>query len=417
MKLADFPKIPSLSKKRLLKFWRLLPACAFLVSTLALSADSLLGEVEITRTEVFRQVFESYLEESLLPYTPGLAVAVVIDGEPVLIKGYGVREAGSPAKVDVDTVFRLASVSKTFASAAAGVLVRNGRLQWDTRIAPYVRDVEFKNPDYAGQLTLRHILSHSTGLTPHAYTNLVDANLAYRQILQKLGNVDFVCAPGNCYGYQNVVYSLVGDVVESVTEETYETFVARYLFTPLKMHNASFGLKALTTNHNHATPHILRKEEWTPVAVKGNYYRLAPAAGVNASIADMTQWIIAQLGHRQDVLPNSILNEMHARQIRTAKSRKQYGQSDYLQGVYYGLGWRVFDFVDYPNFVHHGGWVQGIRTEMVFNRELNIGMVMLANSETRKANEVVRRFLEIYRETVMDEPVIGATVASVQSTQ
>jgi beta-lactamase class C len=413
MSLVGSTKILPLSKKPLLKLRHLLQVCVLLLSQSAVAADEqALNTEKVVRSEIFRQAFESYLEESLLPFTPGLAVAVVVDGKPLLIKAYGVREAGSSAKVDVDTVFRLASVSKTFASAAAGVLVRNGRLQWDTRIAPYVSGVAFKNPDYAGQLTLRHILSHSTGLTPHAYTNLVDANITYRKILGELGNVNFVCAPGNCYGYQNVVYSLVGDIVESVTEETYETFVARYLFTPLQMHNASFGLKALMSNNNHASPHVLRKEKWTPVTVKGNYYRLAPAAGVNASIADMTQWIIAQLGHRQDVLPNVILSEMHARQIRTAKSRKQYGQSDYLQGVYYGLGWRVFDFVDHPNFVHHGGWVQGIRTEVVFNRGLNIGMVMLTNSETRKANEVVRRFLEIYRETVM-----GATVASVLTAQ
>jgi beta-lactamase class C len=168
------------------------------------------------------------------------------------------------------------------------------------------------------------------------------------------------------------------------------------LFIPLKMVTATFGLAALEKNPNHALPHIWRKGQWMPTKVDPNYYSLAPAAGVNASIQDMAQWMLAQLGQRQEVLSESMLNDLQAKVIKTSVARSHYGLRSNLISTYYGLGWRVFDFGAHKNFVHHGGWVQGYRTEMVFNRELQIGMVFLTNAETKLARDVTSKFVNLY---------------------
>ena len=339
---------------------------------------------------------DKYVTENFASVVPGAALIVVANGKIQLVKAYGVREVGSRQAVEPDTVFRLASVSKTFASSAIALLVKDGVVSWDTPIQPRLNYIKFKNATYGRQITLKHLLSHTSGLVAHAYTNLLDENVPYNQILKRLQDVDFVCPPGTCYGYQNLVFSLTADIVKSYTGISYEDYVARNIFAPLYMNNASYGLQSFVSAPNHAVPHVKRNNKWVPVEVTQGYYDVAPAAGVNASILDMGQWIFAQLGHMPDVFPETTLAALHTRVVKTSPSQAHYGQKESIGNVHYGLGWRIFDYGNYKNVVHHSGGVKGFRSEIVLNRESQIGMAFLTNAEPKKANEVVFKFLEFY---------------------
>lgn len=341
--------------------------------------------------------FKHYLMENVLANVPGAALVVVADGRVQLVMSYGVRKEGTGEPVTDDTVFRLASVSKTFAAAAAGILVDRNELHWNTRIRSRLKNVRFKDPDYGRRITVANLLSQTTGLVPQAYTNLLEDNIPYRTIVHRLREVNFICPPGTCYSYQNVAFSLAGDVIHSVTGEPYEQFVRQTLFKPLAMRTASFGLHAFLSNPNHATPHIWRRSHWQPVTVKGDYYHVAPAAGINASINDMRQWLLAQLGQRPDVLPIALLDKLQARVIRTTHMQAHYRNIRELGKVSYGLGWRIFDYGQNRNYVHHGGWVEGTLSEIVFNRDLQLGLVFLTNSEIKNAGDMIFKFLEIYQ--------------------
>ena len=368
---------------------------------------------ELSSKQQFLQTFEQFLEDEVAPKTPGFAVAIVLNGKTSLLKGYGLLNASEQTKVNSDSVFRLASISKTFTAAAVGTLVAQGALSWDSKLTDYVSFVNFSQPGYGETLTLRHLLSHTSGLMPHAYTNLVEDKVSYKKILTKMDQVPFICAPGTCYAYQNVVYSLAGNVIESISKRPFEHLVAQNLFTPLQMKNASYGLTTFVNNKNHAQPHKWdrKKKQWYPVVPNNDYYTIAPAAGINASISDMKLWLMAQLGNNQDVLNDSILQEMHDKQVKTTARQSHYRKKDWqnLGKTYYGLGWRVFDYDGRANFVHHGGWVEGTRTEMVFNNELQMGLVFLTNSGTKMARKVVPRFLQLHSQ-LLAEPLklIGA---------
>ena len=335
------------------------------------------------------------MQNKIAAKVPGLALVVVIDGKVALLKTYGNKRIGGKREIEHDTVFRIASVSKTFASAAIAVLVQKNIIAWDSMLLPYLQGVEFKNKEYAQQLRIDHLLSHTSGLIPHTYTNLLNQNVNYQEIKKLIHKVDFVCKPGDCYAYQNVVYSLLGDVVDYASVENYETFVQNQLFIPLQMENASFGEKVFTQNSNTATPHVRRRGRWVPVKVKPNYYQAAPAAGVNASINDMSKWLLAQLGASPKVLSEAALDTMHTKRIKTTKNQAHYGQWENLDNAHYGFGWRVFDYGGKSGFVHHGGWVQGFRTEMVLNKELGLGMVLLVNAERAYTNKAVPGFLDL----------------------
>ncbi len=338
---------------------------------------------------------DTYIYGTVLTDTPGAALIIVADGEIRYIKGYGVRNINTGKRATEDTVFRLASVSKGFASAAAGLLVQENRLRWDDRIQPRLNYVQFKNPDYGRNITLWNLLSHTTGLIPHAYTNLIEDHVPYRDILRRLKNVDFACMPGKCYAYQNVVFSLVGDLIHDTAGDSYENFVTRRIFAPLQMESASFGLKPFLQNANSAIPHQRKYGNLSPVKVSNNFYNVAPAAGANASARDMAQWLLAQLGHRQDVLPGALLDTLHTRAIETRSQHARYRPRDRLGKIYYGLGWRIFDYGPFNSFVHHSGGVEGARADMIFHRELQTGMVFMSNAENRHGVDLVFMFLDV----------------------
>ncbi len=346
--------------------------------------------------ESFVTHFEDYVATKIAPYVPGVAVVIVADGQIKSLRAFGVKKRGSREMVTPDTIFRLASVSKTITSTAAAVMVENGQLNWDTTVVSQLPQVQFRTPKYGNKITLKNVLSQASGLPTHTYTPYIENNMAYEETVRRLRYVKFVCPPGKCYAYQNVVYSLAGDMISKKYGKPFEAYVEDKLFDPLGMQTASYGLDGYRASPNRATPHIAQGKRWVPTDVTENYYHVPPAAGANASIVDMSRFLLAQLGRRPDVLPKDALDALQARVTKNSPAQNHYGTRRGVSNTAYGLGWRVFDYGRYKNFVHHGGWVKGFRSEMVFNRDLGIGMVFLTNSETRLARNIIFKFMDYY---------------------
>lgn len=357
----------------------------------------------------FIRKLENEVLHPIIDETPGAAVVVVVGGHVALQKTWGMRSEKNGTPITPHTLFRIASISKTFASAAGAMLVKEQLIDWNTPIAT-LAPVRFKRADYGAQISLKHLASQTTGLMPHAYTNLIEDNMSYERILGRLDRVDFVCEPGECYAYQNVVFSLIGDVVEAAAQVGYTDYVEQRIFQPLDMRRASFGLNAFVTDSNHAEPHIWDGRRWSPTRTTHHYYRVPPAAGINASIDDMRAWLLAQLGQKPEVLSLAMLDEMHHGVIPTSRQQAHYRWRRGLGDIHYGLGWRTFEYDDVPGFVHHGGYVRGMRSEMIFNRDLQMGLVFLTNSEPNRVGNVIFEFLDLYqREFSAATRVAGVT--------
>ena len=313
---------------------------------------------------------------------PGLAVAIVQDGRVLSARGYGVTDARNGEPVDAHTVFRLASLSKTFAGTVTGMLVNDGVLRWDSKLTDYVPDFRLSMPGAAQQVTVTDLLSHRVGLTRNAYDRDIEANADFHSLTMKMANAPMTCAPGQCYAYQNVAFSLVGDVVFAATGHFYSEEVARRIFKPLGMHDASFGLEGIEASARWAKPHVRGGGGWVPLRPKPTYYRVAPAAGVNASISDMAQWLIAQTGHRPDVLPAPLLATLHSPVVSTpSELRGAAWRRTRLTSAGYALGWRVFNYAGHE-VVFHGGAVQGYRGAMALLPGSDLGIAILWNSES-----------------------------------
>jgi beta-lactamase class C len=324
---------------------------------------------------------------------PGAAIAIVKGDSIVYMKCFGVRELGRSEPITTHTLFRVASLSKGFASILTGLLVEDGVFHWNDKVVKYLPTLALKKNEHTQNLTIRHILSHTSGLPSHSFDNLLDANVPFNIIFDQLSTVPCVWSVGQSYNYQNVIYSLIGDVIKSATGFTYQEMVKARLFGPLKMTDASLTREALLTNTNHASPHIRRRGNWTPTEVTEGYYGVAPAAGVNASIADMAQWLRAMLGNMPQVVSSKVLQDVSTPVIKTRRELRRYHWSGRARQAYYGLGWRIFDYAG-TKLVFHSGGVRGFVSQIAFLPEHKLGVVVLMNSSIE--NIFVSTFLDMY---------------------
>jgi beta-lactamase class C len=347
----------------------------------------------------FKELLKEYEDEILKlskgSHTPGAAIAVVYDSTIVYIKGFGLRNVHKPDSVDINTVFRIASVSKCFASFLAGSLVEDSLLAWNDTVVHYLPTFHLKPREETGKLTVRHVLSHTTGLPYHAFTNMVEEGASLDSMLSWLGNINLASPVGKAYSYQNVAYSIVGKVIESRTGRSYNEQLRDRVFLPLKMTNASVDYISMMKNINIATPHQLGRGGWRTAKITDTYYNVAPAGGVNASISDMANWMIALLGNRPNVITPETLKELFTPRVKAPSKNRNYGRMHRLSSSYYGLGWRV---LHYPNdtLIYHGGYVNGYRSEVAINPKERIAVCILANAAGDLADNGIPLFFNLY---------------------
>ncbi len=341
---------------------------------------------------------------------PGMAMAIVQDGKVVSARGYGVVDSRNPQPVGPDTVFRIASLSKAFAGTLSALLVSEGAMSWDSPVSNQLPAFALRDLQGAQRLTVREILSHRVGLGYNTYDRDLEANQPYPLLAEKLSEAPMTCSPGDCYAYQNIAFSLVGDLVFATTGDFYSHQVEKRLFHPLGMYGATYGRDGLEASPSWARPHVRSGGKWLAVRPKETYYRIPPAAGVNASVNDMAQWLIAQMGHRPDVLSAEVLNEIQTPQVSTPGEIRGGGwRRERLKSAYYGLGWRIYDYAGHT-LVFHGGAVQGYRAVAAFLPDRDIGVVILWNSESGMPNGLLPTTLDRalglpHREWLAPEPV------------
>ncbi|MBS0557876.1 MAG: beta-lactamase family protein [Proteobacteria bacterium] len=326
----------------------------------------------------------------------GMAAAIVKDDTVLLQRGIGYADAASGRRINVDSPFRLASLSKAFASALAAMLVDDGMLDWNTRVASVLPTFELKNIEASDKLTVRDILSQRVGLPHNTYDRLLEQEEPYEELVEKLREVPMTCDVGDCYGYQNITFALIGDIAYAVSGDFFYHLVEKRIFHPLDMKDATYGRTALEADKDWARPHARRGHGWAPIAIKEAYYHVPAAAGVNASIRDMTQWLIAQMGGRPDVLSPHLLDTVHSPLVETPSERHATPwRRARLEDAQYALGWRVYDYAG-QTLVFHAGAVQGYRSMIAFFPKYRFGAVMLWNCECALPSGLMPMLLDRY---------------------
>lgn len=362
--------------------------CLLLLAIVSLASSARAGSVSDILERYDREVDRMLMAAG----APGAAIVIVENDKIVYLKCYGIRQIGEPENVDPHTTFRIASVSKGFASVLTGLLVAEGRLSWNDPIADYVPDFMLADSAATQALTVREVLSHTTGLPPHTYDNLLDRNVPMRVIKEELKSVSPSYDPGT-YSYQNVIYSLIGDAIMTATGFTYQHQLRARILEPLGMHDSSISSQSLKMTDNRAWPHARWRGRWMPTRVTEGYDEALPAAGVNASITDMGQWLRALMGGRPDVIPPGVFEEVSRPVVITRSESRKYNWRGRLRSAYYGMGWRIFNYSG-NTLVFHGGGLRGYRSQVAISPEHNVGIAILVNAQ--RDYRLLPTFLEMY---------------------
>jgi CubicO group peptidase (beta-lactamase class C family) len=328
--------------------------------------------------------FDEYVAKAVRDWnTPGLAIAVVKDGQVVFSKGYGVREAGKPAVVDTHTLFAIGSTTKAMTAALIGMLVDEKKVAWGDPVVKHLPWFQLKDPWLTREITVRDLLTHRAGLGNADYL-WYGQTTPPREILQRVRLLEPSYSLRSSFIYQNVMYAAAGAVIEAASGQTWEQMMRARIFEPLGMTGSLATAATLTRQPNVAMPHDVVAGQLRAIE-NASVDGVAPAGSVWSSVHDMSKWMQMLLdggkaGGRTLLQPATVdeLFKPHAMVTRegfypTARLTKPHWTT-------YGLGWfqqdyrgRALDF--------HTGSIDGMVAIHGLIRDERLGVYVLANRD------------------------------------
>ena len=225
---------------------------------------------------------------------PGLAVAVVYGDKTVFARGYGVRRVGDAAKVDADTVFEIASVSKPIASTIVASLVGTGDVSWDDRIAKLDPGFALMDKEATAEVTVRDLFSHRSGLPTGGGDVLEDLGYSRPEILSRLRYVPLAGPMGKTYHYSNFGLTEAAIAAVRKTGKLWEEIANERLYSRIGMTSTSSRYSDYENNPDKAALHVLWNGEYRNWFVREADSE-SPAGGVSSSVSDLAKWISLQL--------------------------------------------------------------------------------------------------------------------------
>lgn len=355
----------------------------------------------LTAQELTDQQIDSLVEKSMSTFNvPGMAVAVIKDGEVIHSKGYGVRSLNEDGKVDESTLFGIASNTKAFTSAALGKLIDEGKLEWDTKVRSIIPNFSLYNPYVSSEFTVRDLLTHRSGMGLGAGDLMVfpASNVTTtEELIYNLRYLDQVSSFRSKFDYDNLLYIVAGEVVERVSGIPYEEFIEENFLEPLEMDRTTWAYDIdETTNviEGHAPVDGKLKTVGLSFTEAAN-----AAAGLYSSVNDMSKWVQAQLNHGKygENLKDSLFSKKVQRDMWTPQTIIPTGKGPYnTHFSAYGLGWFLSDVNGYLKVTHTGGLL-GIVSQVTMIPELDLGIIVLTNQQSGAAfNSITNSILDSY---------------------
>ncbi len=231
---------------------------------------------------------------------PGVSLAIVKGNQVVLARGYGVRKLGDPTPVDGKTLFGIASNTKVFTAAALGLLVEQGKLQWDAPVINYLPWFQMWDPYVTRELTIRDLLVHRSGLGLGAGDLLWWPASTYdrKEIARRLRYIKPATSFRSAYAYDNVLYLVAGEVIETLSGQSWEDFVSTRILAKVGMTSSNVRHSAATAGGNVAAPHAPVDGNVRPIQPFDSD-NTNPAGGINACAEDMAKWMKVLLSEGQ----------------------------------------------------------------------------------------------------------------------
>ena len=331
---------------------------------------------------------------------PGVAVAVIKDGKVIHSKGYGYRDVKKQLPVTSKTLFAIGSSSKAFTVMSLGVLVDQGKLDWDKPVREYLPSFRMYDAFASERMTPRDLVTHRSSLPRH---DLLWYNTSFtrKEMFERLRylepNKDF----RTTFQYQNLMFMTAGYLAGEISGGSWESVVRERVFKPLQMTNSNFSVLESQKAADFALPYRKVKEEVKEIPFRV-IDQIGPAGSINSSIEEMTNYLMMHLGKGKfgntQVISENNLQQMHTPQMVQADPIRwtELGHSAY------GMGWFITSYRGHK-MVHHGGNIDGFSAMVSFLPQDNIGVVVLTNLNGTRLRDLLPYY--VYDRLLSLEPV------------
>ncbi len=322
---------------------------------------------------------------------PGVAVAIVKDGEVVFSGGFGLRDVEKKLPVDDHTLFAIGSASKAFTTFTLATLVEEGKLDWDKPVHEWMPDLKLVDPVANDRMTPRDLVTHRSGLPRHDLLWYAFPDRAREDLVRRIRFLPPSKDFRTDFQYNNLMLLTSGVLIERITHSSWEDAVRTRVLEPLGMHHTNFSVKESAADADHAEPYM-RGEVGQP-AKKIPFHdisQVGPAGSINSCVADMVQWVRLHLSDGtldgKPLTTKSALDELHTPVTPIAPGVDPDG----VRQVGYALGWFVDEYRGMRR-VHHGGNIDGFSALVSLVPEQNLGMVILTNANANGLPELTVR--------------------------
>ena len=325
---------------------------------------------------------DAYVQSELTRQSiPGLALVVQQNGKVVYAKGYGYANLEQALPASTEQRFHIGSITKQFVAAAVMLLVEDGKMALDDKIGKYLGTV----PREWEPITVRHLLSHTSGLPADRASTPDDTHGAYSsdQILAILETARPLTEAGKVYSYSNIGYQVMGVIVEKVSGQFFGDLIQQRIFTPLGMSSArviGFGDAA-----GNASGYVMERNRPVPlrldsVSAGGQSWYRTGAGGIEMSASDLAKWDAS-------LYTEKILRKSSLAQIWMPATVVENGAG---YTISYGLGWFLSDYNGHPK-VYHSGGMPAFTTDYLRYTNDKLSVIVLTNLGIASDPEVISR--------------------------
>jgi CubicO group peptidase (beta-lactamase class C family) len=310
---------------------------------------------------------------------PGLAIAIVDDERVLYQRGFGVRDIAKSKPVTPDTLFMLASISKSFTVSAMHASAHSGRFAWDQPVTTYVPEFALQDQRATSEMTVRDLVTHRSGLPRHDQVWL-ERDVSALELVTVLKHLQPNASFRSKYHYQNLMYMTAGHLLARVTGMSWASALKKTLFVPLGMKRATTSLEEMKRDSDHANGYELIGDK-PHVAQPMKLDAMGPTGGVIASVSELARFVSMHIAggawRGRGVLPQSAVTAMQTPETVMTESVEW----PEISPTQYGMGWFLTHYRGH-RFVHHGGNLRGFSTLVSFMPQEKLGIVFLSNVGT-----------------------------------
>ncbi len=325
--------------------------------------------------------FDAYVEKARAQWqVPGLAVAVIKDGQIIFKKGYGVRKLGNREEVNTQTIFACASTTKAMTAACMAMLVDEAKVNWNDPVIKYLPDFKLYDSYVTRELKVRDLFTHNSGVGNADFLWGV-MDISSEEVLKKMALVKPSYSLRSSFIYQNIFYLAAGKIIEKVSGQTWGEFITTRLFKPLNM-NRTYATHAGIKDANHSTPHFFYQNAVHAID-PDTADSIGPAGSVNSCIDDISLWMQCMLDSSKfsggRLLKGSTWAELFKPQV-IVPADEFYPTMQLLKPnwITYGLGWFQHDYQG-KKVNYHTGSLAGEVAIHAQLPEAKLGIYVFAN--------------------------------------